>query len=88
MSQEIQRQLSGLLGVQDDDEKGLYLPYMVGRSKSEIFRLVRERVWKKLKEWKEKTLTQAGKNVLIKVVAQAIPTYVMSCFKLPKNTMR
>ncbi|MCI52147.1 reverse transcriptase-like protein, partial [Trifolium medium] len=48
-----------------------------------IFSLVTDRVWKKLKGWKEKALSQAGKEVLIKVGVQAIPNYVMSCYKLP-----
>ena len=40
-------------------------------------------MWKKLKSWKEKFLSTAGREILIKSVVQAIPTYVMSCFLHP-----
>lgn len=33
--------------------------------------------------WKEKFLSHAGKEVMIKVVVQSMPTYSMSVFKMP-----
>lgn len=75
------------LGLQMDDDKRVYLgiPYLVGRPKKEIFAFVKDKVWKKLKGWKEKVLSQASREILIKSIAQAIPTYIMSCFKLSKG---
>ena len=54
----------------------------MGRNKKASFNYIKERVWKKLQGWKEKLLSQAGREILIKAVVQAIPTYTMSCFKL------
>ena len=34
--------------------------------------------------WKEKHVSKTGREVLIKTMAQAIPTYSMSLFKIPK----
>jgi hypothetical protein len=65
--------------------KYLGLPAHIGRSKNQIFQFIQDRVWKKLKGWKERNLSFAGRVTLIKSVAQAIPTYFMSCFLLPKG---
>ncbi|KAK9688730.1 hypothetical protein RND81_09G007000 [Saponaria officinalis] len=46
---------------------------------------LKERVWKKVQGWKEKLLSKPGKEVLIKAVAQAIPTYMMSLFPIPEG---
>ena len=47
------------------------------------FSQIKEKVWSKIKGWKEKLLSQSGREILIKAVVQAIPTYTMNCFKLP-----
>jgi hypothetical protein len=44
-----------------------------------------DKVTKKLKGWKERNLLFAGRGVLIKVEAHAIPVFVMSCFLLPQE---
>ena len=51
----------------------------------EVFVEVKERVGKKLARWKEKMLSIGGKEVLIKAMAQAVPTYTMSFFFLLKR---
>ena len=47
------------------------------------FNDIKEKFGKKLARWKKKMLSKASKEILIKAVAQAIPTYTMGCFKLP-----
>lgn len=69
----------------DRHSKYLGLIVMFGRSKKEIFAWVVERVWKKVKGWKERFLSRAGKEVLIKTIVQEIPNYVMSCYKIPEG---
>ena len=61
-------------------KKYLGLPSIISKSKDEIFAEIKERVGRKLSGWKEKMLSVGGQEVLIKAVAQAIPTYTMSCF--------
>lgn len=65
--------------------KYLRLPTIFGKSKKVIFSLVIDMVWKKVKGWIKQFLSKYSKEVLIKFVAQAIPTCVISCFKLPDN---
>jgi hypothetical protein len=63
----------------------LGLPVYVGRARSKTFEYLKERVWNRIQGWKEKTLSKAGKDVLIKACAQAIPTFAMSCFDITKT---
>ena len=59
------------------------MPSLVGRNKKTSFNYIKERIWRKTQGWKEKLLSQAGREILIMAVIQVIPTYTMSCFKLP-----
>ena len=58
---------------------------MVGREKKKAFNRIKDQVSKKIAGWKGKLLSNAGREVLIKAVAQATPTYTMNCFKLPES---
>ena len=69
-------------------EKYLGLLAVVGRNKKESLNDIRERVWNKLQGWKERLLSQVGKEVLLKAVVHAIPTFAMSYFKLPKGLIQ
>ena len=71
--------------IVNDFEKYLGLPMVGGKNKVNTFKELRERIAKRAIGWKEKTISKAGRKVFIKSVAQAIPTYSMSLFKLPKN---
>ena len=66
-------------------EKYLGMPTDVGASTNGAFKYIKDRVWKKVQGWLEQCLSSGGKEVLIKSVAQAIPTFSMSCFKLPRG---
>ena len=76
-----------LLGPMQDTrhKKYLGLPSIIGKSKVEIFAEIKERVERKLSGWKEKMLSMGGREILIKAVAQAIPTYTMSYFQILKS---
>lgn len=67
------------------NEKYLGMPSDVGSSKNGAFKYLKDRLWSKIKGWMEKLLSSAGKEVLMKSVAQALPVYSMSCFKLPRG---
>lgn len=65
-------------------EKYIEMP-MVGGKKVNNFKELRERIAKRVTRWKEKYISKAGREIFIKTVAQAIPTYLISLFKLPKG---
>ncbi|KAL0430466.1 UNVERIFIED_CONTAM: hypothetical protein Sradi_0672600 [Sesamum radiatum] len=86
-------ELHHLLGIQRVKwiaQLDRYLELLVvgGRSRSEMFNNIKERTVERIVGWNSKLLSQAGKGVMIASVIQALPTYVMSCFKLPLFFLR
>ncbi|CAL1372514.1 unnamed protein product [Linum trigynum] len=75
----------GSIGLQDHY---LGLPSLMGSSKIDTFRYVEEKLLSVLAGWKNRCLSSAGKEVLLKSVAMALPVYVMSCFRLPLELIR
>ena len=61
-------------------ERYLGLSAVVGRRKKVILNYIKDRVWGKLQGWKEKILSQAGKEVLLNALVQVILTFAMSFF--------
>lgn len=84
MDDETKIVIAGDLGVSIALGTGKYgLPSMIGRGKKAMFSFLKDRLWRKINSWSAKNLSMAGKEVLIKSVAQAIPSYCMSVFLMP-----
>lgn len=58
---------------------------VVGRNRKEVFQHVVDKIWKRLNGWIRAQLSKCGKEILLKIVIQAIPNYLMSSVILPKN---
>lgn len=58
---------------------------MMGRKKSATLDFLKDKVMKRIECWDGKMVSKAGKEILIKTVAQSLPSYAMSVFFLPLN---
>lgn len=85
-----QVEISEILGIHGDISTSNYLglPSLIGRSKKRVFGFLKEKVSKRIDRWKSRPISRAGKSVLIKNAAQAIPSYCMTCFLLPKTLIQ
>lgn len=79
--------LSSIIGIENRDSLGTYLglPSSFSRNKSRDFQGIVDKVWKLVQGWKKAFFSVAGKEVLIKSIGQALPTYAMSLFQIPKK---
>lgn len=67
------------------NEKYLGLPVHVGRSRRKPFSYIKGNICGRVYGLQERLLAKETKKALVKTVAQAIPTYAMSCFDLTKT---
>ncbi|XP_019186519.1 PREDICTED: uncharacterized protein LOC109181223 [Ipomoea nil] len=82
---EIRDEIADILGVvqAQNFEKYLGLPSFVGRNRKVAFSYIEDKIRQRINSWNKKFLSQAGKEVLLKSVAQSMPTFSMSVFLLP-----
>jgi hypothetical protein len=82
-SAEAQEGVRAALNVQkpEFEDKYLGLPTPDGRMNRGKFDELQAKLVKRLMMWGD--MSQGGKEILIKAVAQALPTFIMGVFKLP-----
>ncbi|KAL9279362.1 putative RNA-directed DNA polymerase [Arabidopsis thaliana] len=81
------RRLQRILNIDNVGGGGKYLglPEQFGRKKVEMFEYIVKRVKERTEGWSNKFLSPAGKEILIKSIALALPVYSMNCFMLPHS---
>lgn len=63
------------------------LPEQIGKRRKEAFQFIVQKIKNKLDSWYSKLLSPAGKEILLKSVITALPTYTMSSFLLSKTLL-
>ena len=86
----VRHSMKAVLSIQVEPvtEKYLGLPTAVGRITSGTFDHLSESARGRIQGWSEKLLACAGREILLKTVVQAIPTYPMSTFLLTKKVCK
>ncbi|BFG34431.1 hypothetical protein CerSpe_207050 [Prunus speciosa] len=81
----MRREIEDTLNIREIDDPGKYLglPTLWGRAKKDALAYIKDRINKKVQNWKQALLSQAGKEILLKAVVQAIPAYPMNIFRFP-----
>lgn len=87
MAQNVQRELSDILGIARASNLGKYprIPLLKGRVTRDVFAPVMERINSRLASWKNKLLNKAGRLCLAKSVLSSLPLYSMQALWLPES---
>ncbi|XP_074351742.1 uncharacterized protein LOC141690885 [Apium graveolens] len=85
LSKEIKDVVIEIFGFREADSNTKYLglPNCMNRNKTAFLGYLKDRVSNIIQNWDGSLLNRGGKEVLLKTVAQSIPTYAMSVFLLP-----
>uniref|UniRef100_A0A2N9FPZ2 Reverse transcriptase domain-containing protein n=1 Tax=Fagus sylvatica TaxID=28930 RepID=A0A2N9FPZ2_FAGSY len=81
------RSIKQLLQMKSLKNDAMYLgsPMFTSSSSIKDFKYLQDKLESRLMGWRSKCLSWAGRCTMIKSVAQALPTYTMSTFEVPKK---
>ncbi|XP_048622886.1 uncharacterized protein LOC106383217 [Brassica napus] len=79
------QEIKDVLGIHNDGGMGKYLgiPEDISGSKCKLFAFLKDNLMHRVNGWTCRCLSKGGKEVMIKSILLALPTYVMSTFLLP-----
>ncbi|XP_048613347.1 uncharacterized protein LOC125587196 [Brassica napus] len=79
------QEIKDALGIHNDGgmEKYLGIPEDISGSKCKLFAFLEDNLMHRVNGWTCRWLSKGGKEVMIKFILLALPTYVMSTFLLP-----
>lgn len=63
MQTKVKNTIRERMGVKESHSKYLGLSTIIGKSKKLIFPALQGKLWKKVKGWKERSLSQAGRRL-------------------------
>ncbi|XP_031107504.1 uncharacterized protein LOC116012168 [Ipomoea triloba] len=90
ISGDMKESVGNILGIQLGGSNGKYLglPMMIGRNKKEIMSFIKQRIVNRIHGWNHRFISRAGREILLKTVLQALPTYAMGVFLMPKGLVK